>query len=82
MLMKRLPQHMLVLATDTAGQVEYACAAALLAALPAHSMHVCMYASHFQQAFSVPDFFTNSEPNACGAFVRECYSHRKSIVTT
>ena len=27
-------------------------------------------------------FFTNSEPNACGAFLRECLSLRKSTVTT
>ena len=35
MLMKHLPPHMLVLATDIAGQVEHACAAAHPADLPA-----------------------------------------------
>ena len=29
-------------------------------------------ASLFQHAFSVSDFFTN--PNACGGFLRECFS--------
>ena len=38
--------------------------------------------SLFQQAFSVSDFFTNSQPNACGAFLRECFSRGKSIVST
>ena len=27
-------------------------------------------------------FFTNSEPNACGVFLRECFSRRKSIAST
>ena len=36
----------------------------------------------FQQAFSVSNFFTNSEPNACGGFPRECFSLRKSVVST
>ena len=40
------------------------------------------FASLFQQAFSVSDFFTNSEPNACGGFLKECFSRRKSIVST
>ena len=40
------------------------------------------YASLVQQAFSVSDFFTNSEPNACGGFLRECFPYRKSIVST
>ena len=40
------------------------------------------HASLFQQAFTVSDFFTNSEPNACGGFLRECFSLRKSIVST
>ena len=40
------------------------------------------YASLFQQGFSVSDFLTNSEPNACGGFLRDYFSHRKSIVST
>ena len=32
------------------------------------------YASLFQQAFSVSDLYTNSEPNACGDFLREYFS--------
>ena len=34
-----------------------------------HQLHICL----FQQAFSVSDFFTNSEPNACVNFLRECF---------
>ena len=49
---------------------------------PAYSDVRQKYASLFQQAFSVSEFFTNSEPNACGGFLRECFSHRKSIVST
>ena len=41
---------------------------------PAYSDVKQKYASLFQQAFSVSDFFTNSEPNACGGFLKECYS--------
>ena len=29
----------------------------------------CKYASLFQQAFCVSDFFTSCEPNACGNFL-------------
>ena len=35
------------------------------------------YASLLQQAFSVSDFFTNSDPNACG-FLRKCFSRKKN----
>ena len=48
---------------------------------PAYSDVRQKHASLFQQAFTVSDFFTNSEPNACGGFLREC-SLRKSIVST
>ena len=41
MQMKHLPQHRLLLVTDTAGQVECACAAAHLAALPVSVKHDC-----------------------------------------
>ena len=34
-------------------------------------MHAIMHANLFQQAFSVSDLFTNSEPNACGDFLKE-----------
>ena len=48
---------------------------------PAYSDVRQKHASLFQQAFTVSDFFTNSEPNACGGFLRECFSFRKSIVS-
>ena len=41
---------------------------------PAYSDIRQKYASQFQHAFSVSDFFTNSEPNACGGFLKECFS--------
>ena len=49
---------------------------------PAYSDVRQKHTSLFQQAFTVSDFFTNSEPNACGGFLRECFSLRKSIVST
>ena len=49
---------------------------------PAYSDIRQKYASLFQQAFSVSDLFTNSEPNACGGLLKECFSRRKSIVST
>ena len=49
---------------------------------PAYSDVRQKHASLFQQAFTVSDFFTNSEPNACGGFLRECFSLGKSIVST
>ena len=49
---------------------------------PAYSDVRQNHASLFQQAFTVSDFFTNSEQNACGGFLRECFSLRKSIVST
>ena len=49
---------------------------------PAYSDVRQKHASLFQQAFTVSDFFHNSEPNACGGFLRECFSLRKSIVST
>ena len=49
---------------------------------PAYSDVRQKHASLFQQAFTVSDFFTNSEPNACGGFLRECFSLEKSIVST
>ena len=36
---------------------------------------------NLQQAFSVSDFFTNFEPNACGGFLRKSFSRRKSAVS-
>ena len=40
------------------------------------------YASFLQHVFSVTvaDFFIHTEPNACGGFLRGCFSYRKSIV--
>ena len=33
-------------------------------------------------SFSISDFFTNSEPNACDGFLRECFFHvEKSIAS-
>ena len=49
---------------------------------PAYSDVRQKYANLFQPAFSMSDFFTNSEPNACGGFLRECFSRRKSIAST
>ena len=49
---------------------------------PAYSDVRQKHASLFQQAFSVSDFFTYSEPNACGGFLRECFSRRNSIAST
>ena len=49
---------------------------------PAYSDVRQEYASLFQHAFSVSDFFTNSEPNACGGFLTDSLSPRKSIVST
>ena len=40
------------------------------------------YSSLFQQAFSVSDFLIDSEPNACGCFLRESLSCRKLLYTT
>ena len=46
----------------------------LIGKLPLHLLRLppCRqkYASLFQQAFSVSDFLSNSEPNACGGFLR------------
>ena len=39
------------------------------------------HASLFQQTSSVSDFFARFEPNACGGFIRSCFSHRSSILT-
>ena len=36
----------------------------------------------FLQTFPVPDFLTNSKPNACGGFLTDNFSHRKPIVST
>ena len=49
---------------------------------PAYSDVTQKHASPFQQAFSVSDLFTDSEPNACGGFLRESFPLRKSIVST
>ena len=49
---------------------------------PAYSDVRQKHASPFQQAFTVLDFFTNSEPNACGGFLTECFPLRKSIAST
>ena len=48
---------------------------------PAYSDVGQKHASLFQQAFSVSDFFTSSEPNTCGGFQR-VFSRRVSIVST
>ena len=49
---------------------------------PAYNCVRKRYDSIFQQALSVSDIFTNSEPNACGEFLRECFACRESIVST
>ena len=49
---------------------------------PAYSDVRQKHASLFQQASTVSDIFTNSEPNACGGFLREYFSLRKYIVST
>ena len=36
----------------------------------------------FSRPFLSQNFFTDSEPNACGDFLRDCFSRRKSIVST
>ena len=41
---------------------------------PAYSDVKQKHASLFRQAFTVSDFFINSEPNACGGFLRECFT--------
>ena len=38
------------------------------------------HASLFQQTSSVSDFFARCEPNACGGFIRSCFSHRSGIL--
>ena len=57
------------------------CLVAQLTVMLDKSMPV-FFMKNDQQAFTVSDFFTNSEPNACGGFLRECFSLRKSIVST
>ena len=49
---------------------------------PAHSDVRQIDASLFQQVFSVSDSFINPEPNACDGFLRDCFSCRKSILST
>ena len=49
---------------------------------PAYSDVRQKHASLFQQAFSVSDFFTDSEPNACGGSVRECFSVKSCLHLT
>ena len=47
---------------------------------PAYSHIRAKHADLLQQIFTVPDFFARIEPNACGAFLRECSSCRNSIL--
>ena len=49
---------------------------------PAYSDVRQNYASLFQQAFSVSDFFPKSEPNARGGLLRQFVPRKKSIVST
>ena len=53
-----------------------------LSSYPAYSDVRQKHASLFQQAFSVSDFLTDSEPNACNGLLRESFSRRKPIVST
>ena len=52
-----------------------------LCSCPAYSDVRQKHASLFQQALTVSDFFTNSEPNACGGFLKECF-HLENLLYT
>ena len=46
---------------------------------PMYSSIRSSHASLFQRACSVSDFFASCEPNACGGFIRSCFSLRSNI---
>ena len=48
---------------------------------PAYSSIRASHANLFQCACSVSGFFDNCEANACGGFIRNCFSLRSSILT-
>ena len=48
---------------------------------PAYSSIRASHANLFQCACSVFGFFDNCEANACGGFIRNCFSLRSSILT-
>ena len=41
---------------------------------------VCLSAYLFQQGCTVADFLSKNEPNACGGFIRNCFSLRSRIL--
>ena len=47
---------------------------------PAYSSIRASHASLFQCACSVSDFFDSCEANACGGFIRNCFSLRSNIL--
>ena len=48
---------------------------------PVYSSLRASHASLFQQACSVSDFCIGCEANACGGFIRSCFSLRSSILS-
>ena len=48
---------------------------------PAYSSIRASHANLFQCACSVSDFFDNREANACGGFIRNCFSLRSNVLT-
>ncbi len=48
---------------------------------PLYSHIRAKHASLFQQTTFVSDFFARCEPNACGGFIRSCFSHRSRNLT-
>ena len=46
---------------------------------PAYSHLRTNHASLVQQVCTVSDFMAKYEPNACGGFIRDCFSHRKCL---
>ena len=47
---------------------------------PAYSSIRASHANLFQCACSVSDFFDSCEANACGGFIRNCFSLRSNIL--
>jgi len=48
---------------------------------PAYSHIRNKHAKKFQQTCTVPGFIVKCEPNACGDFLRECFSCRRFILS-
>ena len=48
---------------------------------PVYSSVRLRHASWFQDVSSVPDFFVKCDPNACGGFLRSCFSLRSTVLT-